>query len=68
MITTEAWSEELFSVIKRSWSLGESWARNWGIFAGPLAYFSDASQVPMKRQQCNLRRTTPISVSGYKDG
>ena len=68
VITTEARSEELFGVIKRSWCLGESWARNWGIFAGWLISFSDASQVPMKRQQCILRRTTPNSVSGYEDG
>ena len=68
MITTEAWSEELFGVIQGSWCLGESWARNWGIFAGPLASFSDANQVLMKKQQCILRRTTPNSVSGYEDG
>lgn len=68
MITTEVWSEELFGVIKRSWCLGESWARNWDIFAGQLTSFSDASQVPMKRQQCILRKTTPNSVSGYEDG
>ena len=67
MITRAARSEEFFGIIKRSWCLGESWARNWDTFPGLLACGSDAGQVPMKRQQGILRRTTPNSVSGYED-